>query len=1677
MTNTKVKWIAGYLIIILSLSGVITYQFGKDAKFKVDEDKATFYTLEDSRWKVSGREITTLWDGTSKLNRKTSQILLDHYFYNKSTLTWTKFDIDFENLPETELKSIRTTPYKENMKLVETWSFDASNTDIELFPVEHTIEWFNFSDDYYLQYTVSDLIYKGDTWKFKDEREGIDEHVSSMSFGRNMKVVWEDINYYGKVFNLKTKKDKIVIKYKPYATNQSYYIDNLTGENKTVNDEYFKINVRLFDPPWDDGNYTSGGVGFWNGTMVSTTVLDASGEGHNGTATGNVNEVTMGGTSFLDFDGAGDYVTVADGAGDLDFNGKNLTISLWVNLTTTSVQNALICKGAASGIYPQYCIFVNTNAKLYFFAGGHNSGVVTDTTLNTSTLYHIVVTFQLNNTVTIYINGVFNKHATHAHPVANTAEPLFIGLYRIGDYKYLNGNMTGISLYSEIKNATWVSEVYAEGPEYQFEISSDIVLNITSISITPTFAYTNTGYLQCNAVANISESVSYEWLINGALQGTQHCYQETANVSTSCGGLSTGTYECAGSFQAGCTGGYDGNYSTGIARTVDSEGSSYIYENYTKTTGSINESKYNYKGYGSNSSGDYYDIPQSCWDFNNDMLSFRLESAKSGATYSNTAYCMNSTDWEQIIQFSAGGAQSAYRIVYEAAMNWTYSNVLVNTNFTINDNVTCRATAINGTYNDTKNTSVIIGDITSMFMTLNNINDNVSYEHGSMVEIRANNTNSSGDIVNTTICIDIDHPSFGVNVSCSAGGNITYNWFSATAQNKFNDSSTSTTVVNRKKVTFLSYYGHDESSWKEWMENGTAFTKTTEANFNKIYNSTFYYMPRLNGNTSWRAKFVASSAVGGETFTVNYTVKLFNYTSSTFDLYDSVGDTGVQTLTVDKTININNDLSSDYFSSLGTLYVFFNFTIIDSEPASGSNTQLDFYENTNDRSRINQSVYIDTSINSKIKSGFIDVNSYSDTVASNVKIYINNELSNTINGALTSEIQTLLTFNDSSSVTNVTFHTDPINDTLTTKYLYLYLPSNANVSNATFNMTGLLDKGYIDGETSVESNYSEYVSSISYLNRAYDDVWSNYFQFGTGGVGGTTCCDEGSYEFRINYTFENTSDLIFYNSKDVVFKMGEFDTSCTVYGAGACSNDDQVIIYFWNFTSSAWNNVYTSYYEIGNYKNITIEPDYLNVNKTAVKYLLISPIGQKNKRFWESGIRFETYPYNFQFKIGDNIMFSDTNGYNDSNITSNFASTINLYLNSCTEDSSGYCNIPLTFLSSYGKVEIRDLEVNYTTNFNPINLSVSSMQSDSINNNGRIELVFESGLNTNINISDVNITYYGAKNITITSHFDGNAEFSASNKSHEAEIYYSGWNYTYPSNVDDLWYFIYNYQIDAATPFGQTSTIPILNITHNNQDGNSTQSIYLNISTDCINISVSDNYNDIMCLQSYANESDSCGALGAGTYTDRCYSDCVGFNDTGEYCTAGNESCMYDNDWFTYTIQGSGGISAYVGLNVTYKKPYNAQIYGNKWEIKVSRPPPSTTTPRRNITIPSECIVDNYLNISMFVGWNTSALNIIEFHKCYNGTNWYTLYNEEISGSHVIYEEQMHWNITKLILTNSTWTNITYAKVDEDNYGIYQWLDADCSQVWTLFQPQIYLRACCDSCICSDNVTNIQVVS
>lgn len=180
---------------------------------------------------------------------------------------------------------------------------------------------------------------------------------------------------------------------------------------------------------------------------------------------------------------------------------------------------------------------------------------------------------------------------------------------------------------------------------------------------------------------------------------------------------------------------------------------------------------------------------------------------------------------------------------------------------------------------------------------------------------------------------------------------------------------------------------------------------------------------------------------------------------------------------------------------------------------------------------------------------------------------------------------------------------------------------------------------------------------------------------------------------------------------------------------------------------------------------------------------------------------------------------------------------INKYLSNTCSQTTTPCTIPILF-GSESPGTIIFTEINIQQPINDIDLNTFDIElfveGDTTITNIPINTTFSWGI---LGIEDLKIDYKGGnKTYEVKAH---NPTYTL-NDTYTITYYHSGWDYSYPSGIKYLDFFPTSSTDTNVEPFGQTSTIPIFNITPEVY-GNDEIDFYiiLNETHDCVNISFS----------------------------------------------------------------------------------------------------------------------------------------------------------------------------------------------------------------------------------------------
>jgi len=165
-------------------------------------------------------------------------------------------------------------------------------------------------------------------------------------------------------------------------------------------------------------------------------------------------------------------------------------------------------------------------------------------------------------------------------------------------------------------------------------------------------------------------------------------------------------------------------------------------------------------------------------------------------------------------------------------------------------------------------------------------------------------------------------------------------------------------------------------------------------------------------------------------------------------------------------------------------------------------------------------------------------------------------------------------------------------------------------------------------------------------------------------------------------------------------------------------------------------------------------------------------------------------------------------------------------------------SVPLKVTSdSVGRINLEFFNLTYDPN--PVKLNKTFIEDFLTNSSGFADIpIFIESTGGNITVNDIRYDYAGGNStINVLAH---NEDYSQ-NISRNITYYYSRWDYEWgPANVEWIFFAPKNSTDANVVPYGQTSTIPIMNITNHGYGGrNASLSIYQNGTSSCVNSTLS----------------------------------------------------------------------------------------------------------------------------------------------------------------------------------------------------------------------------------------------
>jgi len=199
----KQKIYLGALILVVLTTTFYIY-LPDEVRIDFEKTRTIFKIFEDNTFVVSGKESVRIFDGSTRMLAKSRENVFD---IREGMTIVTKEAIMF----------------RDDITIIQTYTFANNISDVTQVPLSEEI-CFNNAQGKIFEWLITSITYSGESQPIS----------SPFSFGKKMKIEFQEGYHIAKVVNSKTVPDKILIRYRITENQQCF-------------------NVRLFDPPADSG--------------------------------------------------------------------------------------------------------------------------------------------------------------------------------------------------------------------------------------------------------------------------------------------------------------------------------------------------------------------------------------------------------------------------------------------------------------------------------------------------------------------------------------------------------------------------------------------------------------------------------------------------------------------------------------------------------------------------------------------------------------------------------------------------------------------------------------------------------------------------------------------------------------------------------------------------------------------------------------------------------------------------------------------------------------------------------------------------------------------------------------------------------------------------------------------------------------------------------------------------------------------------------------------------------------------------------------------------------------------------------------------------------------------------------------------------------------------------------
>jgi len=178
-------------------------------------------------------------------------------------------------------------------------------------------------------------------------------------------------------------------------------------------------------------------------TCQGNAIADASSSAHTLTANGGISltKEPFGGAGAVEFDGSGDYLSIADASGVTVGTG-DFTIEYWINLATSRTPSVWWASGTSSVLISDTGAAEAVIGSSTDTASGYSKLIDASSSLAANTWGHVAVV-RSSGTTTIYLNGVSGGNTTS---ITGSFDCAYIGRQKSYTPRDINGFISNLRL-------------------------------------------------------------------------------------------------------------------------------------------------------------------------------------------------------------------------------------------------------------------------------------------------------------------------------------------------------------------------------------------------------------------------------------------------------------------------------------------------------------------------------------------------------------------------------------------------------------------------------------------------------------------------------------------------------------------------------------------------------------------------------------------------------------------------------------------------------------------------------------------------------------------------------------------------------------------------------------------------------------------------------------------------------------------------------------------------------------------------------------------------------------------------------------------------------------------------------------------------------------------------------